>query len=182
MHNFLNTLRRLVSRPSTASAPIPDPSNSGPSAPSASSQTNQPFAETPEPASMAFVPVASSTEQEHLMSIPSLSAIAAAVVSGATAIESTISAVVTVVVDVKKLVAYIPDLMQTFENAYAQVNAPNAGAGKLAGVLAALQAVAVKIGVDWTDSLKGIVTDIIAQAKAAYNAVVSIATSAAVAA
>ncbi|WP_244832403.1 hypothetical protein [Caballeronia sp. TF1N1] len=104
-----------------------------------------------------------------------LTQVAAAIVSGATAVESAIVAVGVVVRDVKTIVAYIPDLMQTFENAYAQIGQPTNGAGKLAGVLAALEAVAARIGVVWTDSIKALVSDIIAQAKAAYNAVVSAA-------
>lgn len=107
----------------------------------------------------------------------SLSTIAAAIVSGATAVETAISDIATVVDDVKKIVAYVPDLMQTFEDAYAAVGQADNGAGKLAGVLAALEAVAAKIGADWNDSVKAIVSGIIAQAKAAYNAVVSVGTT-----
>ncbi len=111
----------------------------------------------------------------------SLTAIASAIVSGATAIETAISDVATVVADVKKLVAYVPDLMQTFEDAYAAVGQTTNGAGKLAGVLAALEAVAAKIGADWTDSIKSIIAGIIAQAKAAYNAILSVGKPAAAA-
>ncbi|POR52738.1 hypothetical protein B0G62_10435 [Paraburkholderia eburnea] len=181
MPNFLITLRRLLSSRLTRCAPIPDPSSSGPSAPSASSRTNIPYAEQPKPASTACAPEALSTEMKESTMNISLSTIAAAIVSGATAIETAISDVATVVADVKKLVAYVPDLMETFENAYASVTAPDAGAGKLAGVLAALEAVAVKIGADWNDNVKAIISAIIAQAKAAYNAVVSLPISAAAA-
>ncbi|MDR5839323.1 hypothetical protein [Caballeronia sp. LZ034LL] len=106
-----------------------------------------------------------------------LTQIASAVVQGAVAVESAITAVGVVVSDVKKIVSYIPDLMQTFENAYAQIGDSANGAGKLAGVLAALEAVAVKIGVTWTANVKALIADIIAQAKAAYNAVTSMGTS-----
>lgn len=106
-----------------------------------------------------------------------LTEIAAAIVKGATTVESAFTAVGVVITDVKRLVAYIPELMQTFEDAYAAIGQPENGAGKLAGVLAALQAVAVKIGLDWSNSLKALVSDLIGQAKAAFNAVVNLGKS-----
>jgi lipopolysaccharide biosynthesis regulator YciM len=110
-----------------------------------------------------------------------LTQVAAAIVTAETvvanavsAIGAAVAAVSVIVADVKKLIAYVPTLMQTFENAYAQAGDPNNGAGKLAGVLAALEALAVKLAVDWSDSIKAVVANIVAQAKAAYNAVANI--------
>lgn len=129
---------------------------------------------------MVSGPVALSTELEHPVTF-SLSTIAAAIVSADTIVSNAISAVETAVTDVaavaasvKKLVTYIPSLMETFENAYAAVGQADNGAGKLAGVLAALEAVAAKIAADWNDSIKAIIANIVAQAKAAFNAVASI--------
>lgn len=100
------------------------------------------------------------------------------VVEGAiTAVTGAITAVQSLVTGVKTLVAYVPTLMETFENAYAAVGQADNGAGKLAGVLAALEAVAAKIAVDWNDTIKAIISNIIAQAKAAFNAVASIGSS-----
>lgn len=182
MHSFLTTLARRLSKPWTHSAPIPDPSSSGPSAPSASSRTNTPYAGQPEIASMACAPEASSTEKANPML--TLTEIAAAITKAETVIETAVAAVGTavtavgnIVTAVKTLVAYVPTLMTTFENAYAAVGQADNGGGKLAGVLAALEAVAAKIAVDWNDTIKAVITNIIAQAKAAYNAVVSIASS-----
>jgi hypothetical protein len=113
-----------------------------------------------------------------------LTAVAAAITKGETVIENAVAAIGTavtavtaVVAGVKKLIGYIPTLMQTFENAYAAVGDSTNGAGKLAGVLAALEATAAKIGVDWNDSIKAVIANIIAQAKAAFNAVAGIGSS-----
>ncbi|WP_321814566.1 hypothetical protein [Paraburkholderia sp. J69-2] len=115
-----------------------------------------------------------------------LTEIAAAITKTETIVETAISAVgaaitaaSSIVTSVKTLVTYIPSLMQTFENAYAAVGQSDNGAGKLAGVLAALEAVAAKVAADWNDTIKSIISNIIAQAKAAYNAVASIGSAAA---
>lgn len=110
-----------------------------------------------------------------------LTQIAAAIVSAESVVSNAVAAVgaavaaaAEIVTDVKKLITYVPTLMQTFENAYAAVGQADNGAGKLAGVLAALEATAAKIGADWNDSVKAVIANIIAQAKAAYNAVAGI--------
>jgi hypothetical protein len=128
---------------------------------------------------MAFVPVASSTEKG--IDMFTLTQVAAAIVTAETVVTNAVSAIgaavaaaAVIVADVKKLITYVPTLMQTFENAYAQAGDPTNGAGKLAGVLAALEQVAAKIAVDWNDSIKAVIANIIAQAKAAFNAVASI--------
>jgi len=187
MRSFLITLRHLLSKPSTVCAPIPDPSSNGPSAPSASSRTSTPYAKPPEPVSTASGPGASSTEKETAML--TLTEIAAAIVGAETVVENAVSAVgaaivsaADIVTDVKKLITYVPTLMQTFENAYAAVGDANNGAGKLAGVLAALEATAAQIGADWNDAIKTVIANIVAQAKAAWNAVASIGKSTAAAA
>ena len=118
-----------------------------------------------------------------------LTEIAAAIVGAETVVENAVSAVgaaivsaADIVTDVKKLITYVPTLMQTFENAYAAVGDANNGAGKLAGVLAALEATAAQIGADWNDAIKTVIANIVAQAKAAWNAVASIGKSTAAAA
>lgn len=118
-----------------------------------------------------------------------LTEVAAAIVTAETVVTNAVSAVGAVVAsasvivaDVKKLITYVPTLMQTFENAYAAIGQADNGAGKLAGVLAALEATAAKIAVDWNDSIKAVITNIVAQAKAAYNAVVGIGQTASAAA
>lgn len=197
MPNYLTTLwarlfgaRTSQASPSTSSAPPPTasttiqpPSSIGPSAPPASSQTSTPYATTLSSASTASVPVVLSTEKG--INMFSLTTIASAIVKGETVIENAIaavgaavSAVSAVVAGVQKLIGYIPQLMQTFENAYATIGDSTNGAGKLAGVLGALEATAAKIAVDWNDSIKAVLANIVAQAKAAFNAVISIGKSA----
>jgi hypothetical protein len=110
-----------------------------------------------------------------------LTQVAAAIVTAETVVANAVSAIsaaatamAVIAADVKKLIAYVPSLMQTFENAYAAVGDSSNGAGKLAGVLAALEALAAKLAVDWNDSVKAVIANIVAQAKAAYNAVANI--------
>jgi ABC-type transporter Mla subunit MlaD len=123
-------------------------------------------------------PTVQSTERKsHMLTLTEIAAAItkapAIITSAIAAIGSAVTAVETIAADVAKLIGYIPDLMQTFENAYAAVGQSDNGAGKLAGVLAALQGVAAKIAADWNDTIKAVVTNIIAQAKSAYNSVVT---------
>jgi hypothetical protein len=110
-----------------------------------------------------------------------LNEIATAITGAESVIENAVSAVgvaitavSSIVTSVEKLVTYIPTLMTTFENAYAAVGQADNGAGKLASVLAALEATAAKIAADWNDSIKAVIANIVSQAKAAFNAVANI--------
>ena len=98
----------------------------------------------------------------------SLSAVAGAVANAFTVAEDVVEAY-------NKVKPYVTGLMDVAESTYA--GAEGSGQTKLAAVLAAVKAVAVQIGVDWTEGLQAALTALISAAKAAYNAVVDVAQS-----
>jgi hypothetical protein len=96
-----------------------------------------------------------------------------------TSVASAVAAAITVTEDAvlafTKLKDFAVQMMDTAETAYSAQS--NAGATKLASVLAAVKAVAGVIGVAWSDGVEASLATFISAAKAAYNAVSNIFSS-----